>query len=89
MKSSLDRSMDVISKKMDTVRNHLSKQYKNVQPYQSVKVSDEELVANWLSYPDEVKMKLREENPGAYQTHENKINEIILKRRQDDTKEYI
>jgi hypothetical protein len=79
-KSHLDLATDYIVKVLGDVQVFLKDENKNIQPYQSVKVPDEEILARYLSTSQEVKDKFRSENPQAYEQYEGKVLNLIARR---------
>lgn len=76
-KSPIDMATDEIGRIIGNVQKYVTEQNKNVQPYQSVKVSPEEAIAKYISIPEEVKAQYRTQLPDVWNQYETKMQTLI------------
>lgn len=79
MKSLLDRRTDLLKETILRMKGHVHEVFKDTDPYRKVKMSDEEAVAQFMSFDPEVKEQFRIQSPEAFSEYERKIDEIILR----------
>jgi len=67
-----DRILNIIESRAGRINQKMTKEFKGKQPFDTVKMSNEELVAQYIGIPDEVKAQLRQQMPNFAQV-ENRI----------------
>jgi len=82
-KSHIDLATDYIGKVLGDVQNFVKEENKNVQPYQSVKVPDEEIVARYINMSPENKQMAQTQFPEAWGKYEANVQNIIARRQKN------
>lgn len=73
MKNLLDRRTDLLKETILRMKSHVHETFGKEDPYRMVKMSDEEAVAQFMSFDPEVKEQFRTESPEAYGSYEADI----------------
>jgi len=77
MLNKMDRITSLVKERLYRISGEIGKQYKNTDPYRKVKMTDEESVAQYMSFDPEVKEQFRTQSPEAYASYESKIQKIM------------
>ncbi len=73
MKNMMDRRTDLLKETILRMKGHVHETFKNTDPYREVKMSDEEAVAQYMSFDPQVKEQFRTQSPKAYGEYEADI----------------
>ena len=75
-KSFFDIVTDEMKEALGSLRVETRMMFAGKQPYRTRKVSDAERIANYLTMPEEVKMKLQVDFPDQYPVYQEKMEDM-------------
>ena len=73
MKGILDIATDILKQDVENIKSYIHSTMKGDDPYRKVKKSDEEAVAQYMSFDPQVKEQFRTQSPEAYGSYEADI----------------
>ncbi len=76
-KSLLDRRTDLLKDTILRMKGYVHETFGKTDPYRQVKMSDEEAVAEYMSFGPQVKEQFRTQSSEAYGNYETKILRIM------------
>jgi hypothetical protein len=76
-KSRYDRILERMDIRLMRVQGRIAKDFKNTQPFNTIKEPKEVTLAKYMMVPDEVKQKMRQDYPQQYGDYESKMESMI------------
>jgi len=76
-KSFLDETVDILMEDVGSVKTQIKEMFKGKRPFRVKSVSAVDLVAHYVSTPDEVKNQFRTNMPEAWNAYEGKVLKAI------------